>query len=115
GGPPGAEAGTLVCAVGGDAAGFEALRPIAAAYTKKLAHMGASGRGLMLKLINNYHVSINLTTAAETAILIERLGLDPAESMEILFGGLADSACLRTELPKALAHEYGDANGFIIG
>ncbi len=115
GGPPGAEAGTLVCAVGGDAAGFEVLRPIAAAYTKKLAHMGASGRGLMLKLINNYHVSINLTAAAETALLIERLGLDPAESMEILFGGLADSACLRVELPKALAHEYGDANGFIIG
>lgn len=115
GGPPGAEAGTLVCAVGGDAAGFELLRPIAAAYTKKLAHMGDSGRGLMLKLINNYHVSINLTAAAETALLIERLGLDQAESMEILFGGLADSACLRVELPKALAHEYGDANGFIIG
>lgn len=115
GGPPGAEAGTLVCAVGGDAAGVELLRPIAAAYTKKLAHLGASGRGLMLKLVNNYHVSINLTAAAETAVLIERLGLDPAESMEILFGGLADSACLRVELPKALAHEYGDANGFIIG
>lgn len=115
GGPPGAEAGTLVCAVGGDAQGVELLRPIAAAYTKKLAHLGASGRGLMLKLVNNYHVSINLTAAAETAILIERLGLDPAESMEILFGGLADSACLRVELPKALAHEYGDANGFIIG
>jgi len=115
GGPPGAEAGTLVCAVGGDAAGVEVLRPIAAAYTKKVAHMGAPGRGLMLKLINNYHVSINLTAAAETALLIERLGLDQAESMEVLFGGLADSACLRVELPKALAHEYGDANGFIIG
>ncbi len=115
GGPPGAEAGTLVCAVGGDAAGFALLRPLAAAYTKTLQHLGAPGRGLMLKLINNYHVSINLTAAAETAWLIERLGLDPTASMEILFGGLADSACLRVELPHALAHEYGDANGFIIG
>jgi len=115
GGPPGAAAGTLVCAVGGDAAGVEILRPIAAAYTKQLAHLGGPGRGLMLKLVNNYHVSINLVAAAETTWLIERLGLDPAESMEILFGGLADSAILRTELPKGLAHEYDDANGFIIG
>jgi len=115
GGPPGAAAGALVCAVGGDAAGVEILRPIAAAYTKKIAHLGGPGRGLMLKLVNNYHVSINLVAAAETTWLIERLGLDPAESMEILFGGLADSAILRTELPKGLAHEYDDANGFIIG
>jgi len=115
GGPPGAEAGTLVCAVGGDAAGVELLRPLAGAYTKTLRHLGGPGRGLMLKLVNNYHVSINLVAAAETTWLIEHLGLDAAASQEILFGGLADSAILRTELPKGLAHEYDDANGFIIG
>jgi len=114
GGPMGAEAGTLVCAVGGDAAAVELLRPIAAAYTGKIAHMGDSGRGLMLKLVNNYHVTINFVAAAETAWLIERLGLDPAESMEILFGGFAESACLRMGLPKALAHDY-EAGGMTLG
>ncbi|GGA70060.1 3-hydroxyisobutyrate dehydrogenase [Pseudoclavibacter endophyticus] len=114
GGPMGAEAGTLVCAAGGDAAAVELLRPIAAAYTGRIAHMGAAGRGLMLKLINNYHVSINFVAAAETAWLIERLGLDAQESMAILFGGFADSACLRMGLPKALAGEY-EAGGMPLG
>ncbi|MEP6843291.1 MAG: NAD(P)-dependent oxidoreductase [Pseudolysinimonas sp.] len=114
GGPMGAEAGTLVCAVGGDAAGVDLLRPLAAAYVATLAHLGASGRGLMLKLINNYHVSINFVAAAETAWLIEHLELAPEASMEVLFGGFADSAILRMGLPKALAHD-DEAGGMTLG
>ncbi|GAA4431188.1 hypothetical protein GCM10023169_35460 [Georgenia halophila] len=114
GGPMGAEAGTLVCAAGGDAAGIDLLRPLAAAYTTRIAHLGGPGRGLMLKLVNNFNVSINFVAAAETAWLIKRLGLDPDESMEILFGGFADSACLRMGLPKALAGDE-DAAGMTLG
>jgi 3-hydroxyisobutyrate dehydrogenase-like beta-hydroxyacid dehydrogenase len=114
GGPMGAEAGTLVCAVGGDAAGVDQLRPIAAAYTKLVAHLGGPGRGLALKLINNFLVSINFVAAAETAWLIERLGLEPASAQAVLYGGLADGATLRQGLAKALAHDY-DAGGMPLG
>lgn len=114
GGPMGAEAGTLVCAVGGDAAGVDQLRPIAEAYTQRVAHLGGPGRGLALKLINNFLVSINFVAAAETAWLIERLGLDPASAQAILYGGLADGATLRQGLSKALAHDY-EAGGMPLG
>ncbi|QEW02380.1 NAD(P)-dependent oxidoreductase [Microbacterium lushaniae] len=114
GGPMGAVAGTLVCAVGGDAAGVEQLRPIAQAYTGRIAHLGGPGRGLALKLINNFLVSINFVAAAETAWLIERLGLDPDAAQGILYGGMADGAVLRQGLSKALAHDY-DAGGMSLG
>ncbi|MCR2810449.1 MULTISPECIES: NAD(P)-dependent oxidoreductase [unclassified Microbacterium] len=114
GGPMGAAAGTLVCAVGGDAAGVDQLRPIAEAYTQRVAHLGGPGRGLALKLINNFLVSINFVAAAETAWLIERLGLDPASAQAILYGGLADGATLRQGLTKALAHDY-EAGGMPLG
>jgi 3-hydroxyisobutyrate dehydrogenase-like beta-hydroxyacid dehydrogenase len=114
GGPMGAEAGTLVCAVGGDAAGVAQLRPIAEAYTKRVAHLGGPGRGLALKLINNFLVSINFVAAAETAWLIERLGLEPDSAQAILYGGLADGATLRQGLTKALAHDY-EAGGMPLG
>jgi 3-hydroxyisobutyrate dehydrogenase-like beta-hydroxyacid dehydrogenase len=114
GGPMGAEAGTLVCAVGGDAAGVDLLRPVAGAYTKRIAHLGGPGRGLALKLINNFLVSINFVAAAETAWLIERLGLEPESAQAILYGGLADGATLRQGLSKALAHDY-DAGGMSLG
>ncbi|HWL60486.1 MAG TPA: NAD(P)-dependent oxidoreductase [Microbacteriaceae bacterium] len=114
GGPMGAEVGTLVCMVGGDAAGFALLEPIAAAFSARVAHLGGSGRGLALKLINNFHVSINFVSAAETAWLIERLGLDPTLAQEILYGGTADSVTLRQGLSKALAHDY-DAGGMPLG
>lgn len=114
GGPMGAAAGNLVCAVGGDPAGVEQLRPIAQAYTARIAHLGGPGRGLALKLINNFLVSINFVAAAETAWLIERLGLDPDAAQAILYGGLADGATLRQGLSKALAHD-DDAGGMPLG
>ena len=114
GGPMGADAGTLVCAVGGDAAGVELLRPVAAAYTSTIAHLGGPGRGLALKLINNFLVSVNFVAAAETAWLIERLDLDPASAQAILYGGLADGPTLRQGLTKALAHDY-EAGGMPLG
>ncbi|MFV0372896.1 NAD(P)-dependent oxidoreductase [Microbacterium sp.] len=114
GGPMGAESGTLVCMVGGDPAGVAQLRPLAAAYTGRLERLGGPGRGIALKLINNYLVSINFVAAAETAWLVERLGLDADAAQGILFGGLADSTVLRLGLPKALAHDE-DAGGMSLG
>lgn len=114
GGPMGAAAGTLVCMVGGDPAGVQILRPLAAAYTKHVAHLGGPGRGIALKLINNYLVSVGFVAAAETAWLIERLGLDPDAAQQTLSGGLADSVTLRLGLAKALAHD-DEADGMPLG
>lgn len=114
GGPMGASAGTLVCMVGGNADAVELLRPLATAYAKRIGHLGGPGRGIALKLINNYHVSINFVAAAETAWLIDRLGLDPQVSQDILYGGLADSVVLRMGLTKALAGD-DDAGGMSLG
>lgn len=114
GGPMGVEERTLVCMVGGDAAAVGQLRCVASAYTGRLGHLGGPGRGLALKLVNNFLVSINFVATAEAAWLIEHLGLDGEVSHEILSGGLADSAVLRRTLLKALHHDH-DAEGMSLG
>ena len=54
GSKPHAASGELVFLVGGSAAALETARPVLTAMSRAILHVGATGRGALLKLVNNF-------------------------------------------------------------
>jgi 3-hydroxyisobutyrate dehydrogenase-like beta-hydroxyacid dehydrogenase len=113
GGPDGASGGALVTMVGGDAEGVERARPLFDAYSKLVVHVGGSGAGLSLKLVNQHLVAAHVVATAEAALLAQRLELDLAAAGPVLGSGLAASAILDRCLPLMSRRSY-DGTGMPI-
>ena len=77
GGVGGAEAGTLTFMVGGDAADYEAVKPVLQAMGKNIVHCGASGNGQVAKICNNMMLAIEMIATSEGMTLASKLGMDP--------------------------------------
>lgn len=114
GGPEGATAGTLTTMVGGSARALETVSDLLAHYTNEILHVGESGRGLELKLVNQLLVSCHLVAAAEASVLIDSLRLPPDISRQALMSGWAASTMLARVLPRAAVGDY-TSRGATIG
>jgi 3-hydroxyisobutyrate dehydrogenase-like beta-hydroxyacid dehydrogenase len=95
GGDRGAAAGTLTIMVGGSAEAFSAVRPYLEAVGKKIVHVGGSGQGQLVKLVNNFIGGIAMAGAAEGLLLGLRGGVPLATMMEVLSAGSAASVSLQ--------------------
>ncbi|WP_425058277.1 2-(hydroxymethyl)glutarate dehydrogenase [Sporomusa carbonis] len=84
GGVAGATAGTLTIMVGGEAAAVEAVQPVLQMLGKKIYHVGGSGTGDSLKVVNNLLLGINMAAVAEALVLGVKSGLDPQVMLEII-------------------------------
>lgn len=84
GGTAGAAAGTLTFIVGGEAADFDAARPVLQAMGKNLFHAGGHGAGQAAKICNNMLLAIHMIGTAETLQLGVNLGLDPKVLSDIM-------------------------------
>jgi 3-hydroxyisobutyrate dehydrogenase-like beta-hydroxyacid dehydrogenase len=103
---PQAENRELVFVAGGDAAAFADSQPVLAAMGRLVRHVGPSGAGATLKLLNNI-VSATLTEVlAEIALVGERAGVDAGAMVEILNEGAAGSRLTKTKLPKMLKRDF---------
>jgi 3-hydroxyisobutyrate dehydrogenase-like beta-hydroxyacid dehydrogenase len=92
--------------VGGAASAFERARPLFDAMGRAARHVGASGAGSTLKLVNNM-VSAALTVAlAEAELVAESAGVDPGAVREILAEGAAGSPLVRRKIPKMQGREF---------
>ena len=76
GGTGGAQTGTLVFMVGGDADAFARAQPLLAVMGDRIVHAGGSGNGQAAKICNNMVTGISMIAASEAFTLAERLGLD---------------------------------------
>ena len=92
GGSAGAEAGTLSSFLGGDAKDVERVRPWIAAYTANVTHMGPVGSGQIAKSCTQAVVAGTVALWAEVVGYARRCGIDPAQMVDALAGGWADSA-----------------------
>ena len=90
-----AAAGELNFLVGGDAATLEKVRPVLAAMSKAIVHLGPTGSGALLKLINNFVCGVQVASLAEALAMIERSGLDRAKALEILTDGAPGSPLVK--------------------
>ncbi|MGY3914062.1 3-hydroxyisobutyrate dehydrogenase [Aeromonas australiensis] len=84
GGVAGAAAGTLTFIVGGNAADFEAAKPLLASMGQNLFHAGTLGAGQIAKMCNNMLLAIHMAGTAEALALGVKEGLDPAVLSSIM-------------------------------
>ncbi len=85
GGTQGAEAGTLTIMVGGDAGAFERVQPVLDAMGKNVLHVGPSGSGEIIKLVNNALVGVIAGATAEALVMGAKAGAD-VETMARVVG-----------------------------
>lgn len=100
GGAPGALNGTLSLMVGGESADVETALPVLKALATGISHLGPSGSGQLVKLVNQVLVGCTFAALAESAALVRAAGLQPEDVLGALVGGRADSAVLREFFTK---------------
>jgi 3-hydroxyisobutyrate dehydrogenase len=100
GGTQGAEAGTLAIMVGGEKDGFERARPVFDAMGKNVFHVGPSGAGEVIKLVNNILVGIIAAGTAEALVLGAKAGADVETMAQVVGVSAGASWQLANQFPR---------------
>jgi 3-hydroxyisobutyrate dehydrogenase len=106
GSKPQAAAGELLFLVGGSTDALERARPALAAMSRGIVHVGATGGGALLKLINNFLCGVQAASLAEALALIEKSGLDRTKSLEVLTAGAPGSPLIKTLAARMTTRDY---------
>jgi 3-hydroxyisobutyrate dehydrogenase len=101
-----AASGELCFLVGGKASALEAARPALAAMSRAIVHVGTTGRGALLKLVNNFMCGVQAASLAEAMALVERSGLDRTKALEVLTAGAPGSPLVKTLSARMTARDY---------
>ena len=101
-----AAAGELNFLAGGSAAALAAARPALSAMGRSITHVGPSGSGALLKLINNFLCGAQLVSLAEAMVLIEKSGLDRARALEVLANGAPGSPLVKIASARMTARDF---------
>ncbi len=91
GGQAGAQNGLLTVMCGGDAAAFEAARPVAMAFSRAFTLLGDSGAGQLAKMVNQICIAGLVQGLAEGIAFGQKAGLDMAQVLEVIGKGAAQS------------------------
>jgi 2-hydroxy-3-oxopropionate reductase len=106
GGDRGAIAGTLSIMVGGPAETFQRCLPIFQALGKTIVHVGESGAGQVVKACNQIVVALTIEAIGEALVLGSKAGVDPANILRVLGGGLAANRFMEQRGPSMLARDF---------
>ena len=91
GGQAGAQNGMLTVMCGGDAAQFEAARPVAMAFSRAFTLMGESGAGQLTKMVNQTAIAGLVQGLSEAIAFAQKAGLDAKQVLEVIGKGAAQS------------------------
>lgn len=106
GGPAGAEAATLTIMVGGDTDVVERAMPVFQALGKNIHHVGSSGAGTVVKLVNQLLVAIHTAAVAEATAFGVKAGADPQALLDVLKSSFGGSAMLARSLPLFMERKF---------
>jgi 2-hydroxy-3-oxopropionate reductase len=108
GGEIGAINATLSIMVGGDAAAFDAVKPIldAMGNPERVLRIGESGAGQICKVCNQMAIGGALASISEAFALARKAQVDPARVREALLGGFAASRVLEVHGQRILEKNY---------
>jgi 3-hydroxyisobutyrate dehydrogenase-like beta-hydroxyacid dehydrogenase len=109
GGPAGAEGGTLTIMIGGDGGALEKARPAFEVLGANIHHVGPSGSGTVVKLVNQLLVGINVAAVAEAIVFGVKAGADPAALHEVLGSSFGGSAMLNRAMPLVMDRKFDPA------
>lgn len=103
---PHAAAGELLFLVGGSAEALNKVRPTLAAMSRDIIHLGPTGSGAFLKLINNFLCGVQAASLAEAVSLIAKSSLDRDKALSILTNGAPGSPLLKTITARATVGDF---------
>ena len=106
GSKPQAAAGELLFLVGGSAEALAAVRAVLAVMSRDVMHLGPTGSGATLKLINNFLCGVQAASIAEALALVTASGLDREKSVAILAAGAPGSPLLKVITTRAAANDF---------
>ena len=106
GGSEGAANGTLSIMVGGDAAQFERALPIFEAMGKTITHVGETGAGQTVKLVNQVLVVGNCLAMCEALMLAEAGGVDLQKAFDAVSKGAAGSWMFTNRAPQIIDRDW---------
>ncbi|WP_440534611.1 NAD(P)-dependent oxidoreductase [Variovorax sp. YR566] len=91
GGQAGAQNGLLTVMCGGDAAAFEAAKPLGMAFSRAFTLLGASGAGQLAKMVNQIAIAGLVQGLAEAIAFGQKAGLDMEQVLHVIGKGAAQS------------------------
>ena len=91
GGQAGAVNGALTVMCGGDAAPFDAMKPVAMAYARAITRVGDTGAGQLAKMVNQVAIAGLVQGLSEAIAFGQRAGLDMPLVLEVIGKGAAQS------------------------
>jgi 3-hydroxyisobutyrate dehydrogenase len=103
---PHAASGELLFLVGGSTDALDAARPVFSALGRDAIHLGPSGSGALMKLVNNFVCGVQAASFAEALSLIDAGGLDRDKAMSILTGGAPGSGIVKRVADRVTANDF---------
>ena len=91
GGEAGAQNGVLTVMCGGDAAAFDAMKPVAEAFSRAVTLLGPSGSGQLAKMVNQIAIAGLVQGLSEAIAFGQRAGLDMQAVLGVIGKGAAQS------------------------
>jgi len=103
---PHAASGELSFLIGGSEAALATVQPVLAVLGRQCIHLGPTGSGALLKLINNFMCGVQAASLAEAEAMIAAGGLDLKQSLEILTHGAPGSGLVQRAAERAFANDF---------
>ena len=103
---PHAASGQLLFLVGGSAAALATAQPVLAVLGREAIHLGPSGSGALLKLVNNFLCGVQAASLAEAESMIAAGGLDLKQALAILTQGAPGSGLVQRAAARAFANDF---------
>jgi 3-hydroxyisobutyrate dehydrogenase len=103
---PHAESGELLFLVGGSADALDAARPVFSVLGRDVVHLGPSGSGALMKLINNFMCGVQAASFAEALSLIDAGGIDRDKAVSILTGGAPGSGIVKRMADRMATNDF---------
>ena len=106
GGQAGAQNGMLTVMCGGDPAAFDAVKPVAMAFSRAFTLMGESGAGQLTKMVNQICIAGLVQGLSEAIAFGQRAGLNMAQVLDVIGKGAAQSWQLDNRGPTMVQDKF---------
>ena len=106
GGPAGAAGATLTFMIGGDPETVEQARPVFDALGKNIHHVGPSGSGTIVKLVNQLLVGVHTSAASEAMAFAVKAGADPQAVLDVIGSSYGSSMMFNRNVPLMLQRKF---------
>ncbi len=103
---PHAASGELSFLIGGSDAALATAQPVLSVLGREFIHLGPTGSGALMKLINNFMCGVQAASLAEAEYMIGAGGLDLAKALAILTQGAPGSGLVQRAAARAFANDF---------